>query len=980
MDKKEKHQSSLSPDKEKDIRSKLGELPYTYTQYEFNPFSHVLNIVKSENKKQLKSDLDMYCKWMDEARRVLVEVDFKSLNEVIRNYTNILDYLAEMKSNEDKLKSSTEQTIAFFRLRNQEVNSLHERTLQYKYMVSILDKIEGIKKVPGLYSEKISKEMFLEAAKHLITAFKDLKEDNLSNIRALNDLKNQILQERDVFHIAIVEIIHNKIYLKTEKASRVVMVSEDDGKGGFTRIIKYNQKDNQNPLLEKKENTRITRVLDDQDGKKTMISLVEACYQLDKVAPAINEITRRISEELREVIQDCIIACNKDRNLIRAREMNNKSRKSDMLEAPTSHFAFILKALFKTLKTILSNHQFICNEFQGRREKADSENNQLTALSYTEDNSPQNIYNIEEVWKEFQIELKALIGIHIGAKDAIISATSSEDLSGPKLFSFAASSAFTEYEAEKQETTTYADFDLGEAPSPFNITPIYPLIVNFSDNIVNTISSKDPASLCVLKNWVDNFVKNVFLPHIKTAYKERQAHFNEGIQSSQPQKSKQVYQSGAERPLLNSAIEINKCLIELYNDVISMPEPHYVTEFHQIMSELLSNYLTACKTRINSLLEKTETGALLKNEKFKQFVMTDPRYRQIVYDTNFAVSAIPRTNIFQSYQQDMGKASSRGKVTMVDDEDKDKYDEQEKVQEAPAYDGKRISDPTQDLQQNIHLFPKQDLSHNLTILATMHDSLSWLVKNLHELGKPKSSKKGDDVKDSNLQSAPYKSKVQQTLLTKVPNINVDMRRYAEELRRLADIALLAIRIELRLWTFCYLDLMRGVQYVYVPDVNNDRADVFVTDLNKYLSQAYETLSCYLPTEKVRYIFADLPSLTAQILFNSLHKIQDGKIDKYGISRMKKNTFAFQTIFHNMNILDTDYKEFEKVRKFYSLLEMKQQDLLAQVQKDIAERSTAFSLEEIIKILQFLSPNKKLAAPTLNYLQTLYSTTTTTKIQ
>jgi hypothetical protein len=67
---------------------------------------------------------------------------------------------------------------------------------------------------------------------------------------------------------------------------------------------------------------------------------------------------------------------------------------------------------------------------------------------------------------------------------------------------------------------------------------------------------------------VDNFVKDTFLPHIK--YKWRVQNATEGTDSFKPrEKSKQLYHSVTERSLLNSAVEINKCLNELYMDVHS---------------------------------------------------------------------------------------------------------------------------------------------------------------------------------------------------------------------------------------------------------------------------------------------------------------------------------------------------------------------------------------------------------------------------
>jgi len=305
------------------------------------------------------------------------------------------------------------------------------------------------------------------------------------------------------------------------------------------------------------------------------------------------------------------------------------------------------------------------------------------------------------------------------------------------------SSAFTQYEAEEVESITYDDFDFGDPPSPYNITAIYPLILNFSDSIVNIIASKDPASLYGLKNWVDGFVKNDFLPHIKTEYKKCVQNATEGADSFKPrEKSKQIYRSGIDHPLLNSTVEINKCLNELYLDVLAMPDPHYVTEFHQTMCDILTKYSNTCKNKIQTLLEKTETWSLLKIEKYKQFIMTNPHYRQIVYDTNITTSAGLRINIFQpNYPQDQAVTKNisrtKGSTNPMSDETREQpeYNNLEKQQEAPAYEGKRISDPQQDLDENNHLFPRTTFHDALALLANIHDSLSWLVRNIHELGK-----------------------------------------------------------------------------------------------------------------------------------------------------------------------------------------------------------------------------------------------------
>jgi hypothetical protein len=300
-----------------------------------------------------------------------------------------------------------------------------------------------------------------------MAAYKELKEESLRGIAALSELNLLITQETATFHKAIVEVLHNKIYLKTDKVTKVVVVSEDDGKGGFTRMITGNQnRDNDFSSQEKKEH-RIS-VLESQYEREAMASLVEAFWVLDHVRQGLNTIIERIRSEVRQVIQDCIVACNKELYLLRARSELKNARKPNANDIPeaTSQFAYILKTLFKTLKAILANHQLVCREFQRRlEEKAE---NELPSLSQAEKGDYRTTYNIEFVWAEFQRELQSLIGIHIAApKDTSNAQALSEVITGPKLFSFSSSSAYTDYAPEDEgEKITYADFDLEKNHHP----------------------------------------------------------------------------------------------------------------------------------------------------------------------------------------------------------------------------------------------------------------------------------------------------------------------------------------------------------------------------------------------------------------------------------------------------------------------------------------------------------------------------------
>jgi len=200
------------------------------------------------------------------------------------------------------------------------------------------------------------------------------------------------------------------------------------------------------------------------------------------------------------------------------------------------------------------------------------------------------------------------------------------------------------------------------------------------------------------------------------------------------------------------------------------------------------------------------------------------------------------------------------------------------------------------------------------------------------------------------------------------NMNLDLRKVADEFRRLSELCILAIRVELRLWTFVFLNYVRYVPYIY--DVEYDKEpDHFCVDLNKHLFICYETISQYLPRDKILYLFGSLPSLMTRLLMLSLNKIKKG-MNKFGVMKMRRNIFSLQQNFTNMSIPVSE-TQFDRVRKYYSLLESKPQELIEKLEHQIAERSNPFTKEEFMEVIKFLSPNKNIPGVQLKHINNLF---------
>lgn len=135
---------------------------------------------------------------------------------------------------------------------------------------------------------------------------------------------------------------------------------------------------------------------------------------------------------------------------------------------------------------------------------------------------------------------------------------SSNSALGTKLFSFSRSAAFSAPD-EEQNAFNFEDMELGE-PSAFNLPPLYPLVVSFSESAVHhalpTIPSLEKGKDMLpqsLRIWLDDYVNSLFLNHIKLEYKLRVGDASEGPEAfkmkDRPRQAYSYFES--QRPILS---------------------------------------------------------------------------------------------------------------------------------------------------------------------------------------------------------------------------------------------------------------------------------------------------------------------------------------------------------------------------------------------------------------------------------------------
>jgi hypothetical protein len=640
------------------IQRKLDQIPSQYKQQSevFNPLEQVIDMMKSSNLKERKKDLDANVRTLDKAMESVVKAHYDGFNKAIKNYTQILGLVTSTGTNNATLTQNAAKCNALFTSRSHSVNTMYLQSLEYSYMIEILDKIEAIKKVPDQYQEAYNSQQYLNAAKILVEAVEQLYQDDLLRIGALVELQAEIVAKKNTFHEVALELLHNLIYLK-DSADLVEELSDSGAANGSS------SEDTRKSLtsMEAKDPLTIRLELMDQ--------LVSSFFVLGKASQAINKILDRLRSELRHVIQKAVATVKKrhESNPVLLQQILTRPPRGEVSHEYPNLFYDMLQLVFEKAKEVLVFHRYVTELFESKLRAEREASDQVMDLEESEEIKPPRVksgnltsamsaathsnfsmatdsesftmtYRLDHVWEEFQKELQALIGYFIDAPaEGTMSAASAakkqvetrETHHSARLFSFSSSSAFTLYEISETQSFQYRSMDLGE-PSPYNLPAIYPLISSFCEQAAQITGV--PLASSRLQDWMDSFISTTLLAVLKMDSKLRVEAAVQSAEAFKSRDAKTVKSSyvaeDARRPLLNSTLEVYRCIKELFDDTIAMPL--YAPQIHGIMETCLMSYFDQCRIQYDSYVRDSEVGKTVKNSEFQKLVMTDPQWRRIL--------------------------------------------------------------------------------------------------------------------------------------------------------------------------------------------------------------------------------------------------------------------------------------------------------------------------------------------------------------
>ncbi|XVE75412.1 hypothetical protein DITRI_Ditri12bG0092000 [Diplodiscus trichospermus] len=244
----------IPPDKEY-LRDELSRIDEGWAAARFDSLPHVVRILTSKDREGevqiLKEQRDVVEDVVDE----VVHAYHGGFNKAIQNYSQILRLFSESTESVGVLKVDLAEAKKRLGVRNKQLHQLWYRSVTLRHIISLLDQIEGIAKVPARIEKLISEKQFYAAVQLHVQSTLMLEREGLQTVGALQDVRSELTKLRGVLFYKVLEDLHAHLYNKGEYSSVASSMHEKDDEMPTTTAVAFTASTSQ-PLSRRTRSVR----------------------------------------------------------------------------------------------------------------------------------------------------------------------------------------------------------------------------------------------------------------------------------------------------------------------------------------------------------------------------------------------------------------------------------------------------------------------------------------------------------------------------------------------------------------------------------------------------------------------------------------------------------------------------------------------------------------------------------------------------
>ncbi|KAJ1788179.1 exocyst subunit, partial [Coemansia sp. RSA 2399] len=443
------HSSGDAPDgderKERALRKAedaLWQLPRSLEgikRRDFNPVGLALQMMDSSSLGKSHDEFCFYYEQLNESLDGIVNEYYGGFNDSILTFSGLHDKIHDASVSVSHIKNNLQRVRRIITEERGSVDQLYTKSNQLGAIVTILNRIEEVKRLPDELSGYTTDKKFLTAAGKLVQDMQFVFDSDLNAIEALSGLRAQLEKEKANLLHKIIDELHSHIYLKSPYCERKMGIDGEDDleeasgdtAGNETAAGPKSSAKNGGNVLAKRK-LRISRkgkkhvdASDDSnegnpeaDSFAYVEMLIESLVTLENTNEAMQEVKSSISLELARLI-DGIVSEVEERN----RALIFKSKTSDQQDEYFSQdtdrevlFDFA-RILFARLETVMEYHDYVLDVISSldRRDR-------LSLATQTSNSGrrhrPTQSYTINDVWHVIMDEVLSLLKVYTIPEDA----------------------------------------------------------------------------------------------------------------------------------------------------------------------------------------------------------------------------------------------------------------------------------------------------------------------------------------------------------------------------------------------------------------------------------------------------------------------------------------------------------------------------------------------------------------------------------
>ncbi|KAL0317342.1 UNVERIFIED_CONTAM: Exocyst complex component SEC8 [Sesamum angustifolium] len=210
------------------LREELSRVDESWAAARFDSLPHVVHILTSKDRegevRVLKEQSDVIEEVVDE----VVHAYHGGFNKAIQNYSQILRLFSESAQSIGVLKVDLAEAKKLLGAHNKQLHQLWYRSVTLRHIISLLDQIEGIAKVPARIEKLISEKQFYAAVQLHVQSALMLEREGLQSVGALQDVRSDLTKLRGTIFYKVLEDLHAHLYNKGQYSSVVSSINESD--------------------------------------------------------------------------------------------------------------------------------------------------------------------------------------------------------------------------------------------------------------------------------------------------------------------------------------------------------------------------------------------------------------------------------------------------------------------------------------------------------------------------------------------------------------------------------------------------------------------------------------------------------------------------------------------------------------------------------------------------------------------------------